>query len=201
MLNANSSRSQWSMIILTLAMFAAFTVSAQGQDVRTVTSGYTHLTGVPEDWSHYHLVFSNPGTEQEAIKSGHYDEWLKVVNDPRYVIQQMRRNAAAQGPSAGDVEARRAEFAARIQGNSAADPQLAYGGAQPRVVGLPARPVKTSKMKPDWSDPLTTSPVLPKTYPRSTALIPSARQAAPMTSWFSRPVRLELAPLYRPLLR
>src|ERR1017187_2800904 len=52
--------------------------------------------GVPEDWSHHHLVFSNPGTEEEAIANGTHDRWLNIVNDPRYILQQMKRSSGAK---------------------------------------------------------------------------------------------------------
>jgi hypothetical protein len=52
--------------------------------------------GIPEDWSHHHLVFSNPGTEEEAIENGTHDRWLRIVNDPRYSMQQLKRGARAR---------------------------------------------------------------------------------------------------------
>ena len=108
MLNANSSRSQWSMIVLTLAMVAAFSVpmlgqEARGQEAPAVRVGTVNITGIPEDWSTPPCVFANPGTEQEAIQSGHYQEWLKIVNDPRYVMQQLRKKLPVQGPAAVDA--------------------------------------------------------------------------------------------------
>src|SRR5208283_5522925 len=52
--------------------------------------------GVPEDWSHHHLVFSNPGTEEDAIANGTHDRWLNIVNDPRYIIQQLKRSSGVK---------------------------------------------------------------------------------------------------------
>ncbi len=52
--------------------------------------------GVPNDWTHQHLVFSNPGTFQDAMKNGTYNKWARTVNDPRYQLQQMKRNATLQ---------------------------------------------------------------------------------------------------------
>ena len=57
--------------------------------------------GVPDDWSHHHLVFSNPGTFADAMKNGTYDQWARTVSDPRYQMQQMRRNAALQQKTSG----------------------------------------------------------------------------------------------------
>lgn len=51
--------------------------------------------GIPEDWSRHHLVFSNPGTEEDAIARGTHESWLAIANDPRYVLQQMKRNATS----------------------------------------------------------------------------------------------------------
>jgi hypothetical protein len=52
--------------------------------------------GLPDDWTHHYLVFSNPGTEQQAIESGNFEQWLKVVNDPRFTLQQIKRSAGAK---------------------------------------------------------------------------------------------------------
>ena len=48
---------------------------------------------VPEDWTHHHLVFSHPGTLDDAEKNGTVDQWFKITSDARYQIQQMKRNA------------------------------------------------------------------------------------------------------------
>jgi len=53
--------------------------------------------GLPDDWTHHHLVFSNPGTEAEAIQGGWYDRWTSVVGDPRFTLQAEKRRAAAKG--------------------------------------------------------------------------------------------------------
>ncbi|MFZ0737802.1 MAG: hypothetical protein WBL70_09160 [Candidatus Acidiferrales bacterium] len=52
--------------------------------------------GVPDDWTHHHLVFSNPGSAEDAMKNGAYDRWLEIVRDPRYILQQAKREAAAK---------------------------------------------------------------------------------------------------------
>jgi hypothetical protein len=41
-------------------------------------------TGWVDDWTHHRLVFSNPGTEQDAINNRTYDHWYTVTHDPRY---------------------------------------------------------------------------------------------------------------------
>ena len=51
--------------------------------------------GVPWDWSHTHLVFSRPGTADEALRNDTYERWLTIANDPRYRIQVQKRSANA----------------------------------------------------------------------------------------------------------
>jgi hypothetical protein len=63
--------------------------------------------GIPYDWSHHHMVFSNPGTFQDAMKNGTYDQWVRIVSDPRFQQQQMRRAARqwqASGVAAGNPD-------------------------------------------------------------------------------------------------
>jgi hypothetical protein len=99
MSNAKPSWSKWSMFSLTVVALAALCVPAFAQ-APAVAVGDTQITGRINDWTMHHVVFPDPGTEQEAVQSGHYDEWLKIVNDPRYVMQQLKRNAPVQGPAA-----------------------------------------------------------------------------------------------------
>ena len=46
----------------------------------------------PDDWTHHRLIFSNPGTAEAAMQRGDYFHWLKVVNDPRFILQQTKRS-------------------------------------------------------------------------------------------------------------
>src|SRR5580704_2191965 len=52
--------------------------------------------GAVDDWTHHHLIFSNPGTAADAMQRGDYFHWVKVVNDPRFILQQAKRAAAAR---------------------------------------------------------------------------------------------------------
>jgi hypothetical protein len=51
---------------------------------------------VPEDWSHHHVVFSSPGTLEEAAKNGTFEKWSRIVSDPRYQMQQRKRQIMDQ---------------------------------------------------------------------------------------------------------
>ena len=48
-----------------------------------------------EDWSTGHVVFSNPGTLAEARRNGKEEHWRRIVSDPRYRMQWMKRYGAA----------------------------------------------------------------------------------------------------------
>jgi hypothetical protein len=51
--------------------------------------------GVVDDWTHHHLIFSDPGTLMNATMNGRREEWQRIMNDPRYRLQQIKRNAAS----------------------------------------------------------------------------------------------------------
>ena len=55
-----------------------------------------HQLGVVDDWSTHHLVFSNPGTIADAMRSGTVERWYKIVNDPRYQNELRRRSMSAR---------------------------------------------------------------------------------------------------------
>ncbi|MGA2170411.1 MAG: hypothetical protein ABSG62_19630 [Terracidiphilus sp.] len=158
MSNAKSSWFKWSMISVTFAMLAAFSVPMHGQSAPAVRVGNTQITGIPDDWTHHHVVFSNPGTEQEAISAGRHDQWQKVVNDPRYVIQQLRRNAQVQGPAAVDANYR-AKWISEASGvGDASLGSLENAGPTPGLLRRNPRPVWPimkipfgPTLKNDWS--------------------------------------------------
>src|SRR6478752_4741735 len=50
--------------------------------------------GIPQDWSHRHLVYSNPDTFEEAARAGTVDQWLRNYQDPRFVVQLLRKMEA-----------------------------------------------------------------------------------------------------------
>ncbi|MGB9487096.1 MAG: hypothetical protein WCD04_13420 [Terriglobia bacterium] len=95
-----------------------------------------HLVGVPDDWSHHHLVFSDIGTYEQAIAKGTYSKWINLYYDPRYIIQQMKRNRAAAGAP---------EMTAALE-------TLGFGkGRKPWPPPPPRRGPSLSPLKTDWS--------------------------------------------------
>ena len=151
MLNANSSCAKWSMVSVTLGLLAAFSVPMLGQEVQSASplrGGYV------EDWSHHHLVFSNPGTEAEALARGTYARWWKIVNDPRYAMQQAKRSSGAKTLDESSVHA--------IKPLAGADALEGLGRVEFGSIGPEQRrPGRIPLLSPyalhqDWDEPLIT---------------------------------------------
>jgi hypothetical protein len=91
MKGTRATGSRLAVVLVVLAM-GVVTVPMTGQEAQV-----NPAKGVPSDWTHRHVVFSHPGTADEAIRNGTYERWLKITSDPRYVIQQQKRSANASG--------------------------------------------------------------------------------------------------------
>jgi hypothetical protein len=78
-------------------LVAGLMVQAGAQDNPSETKG------LPNDWTHQHVIFSNPGTMQDAIQNGTYERWLRVQTDPRFKMQQLRRQTV-QLPESDQVQ-------------------------------------------------------------------------------------------------
>jgi hypothetical protein len=87
MKTATASRFRRWMKLLPLGATLVATTVMSGQQAQPL--------GVPDDWSHHRVVFSNPGSAAEAIQKGTYAQWAKIVSDPRWALQQRKRGAAA----------------------------------------------------------------------------------------------------------
>jgi hypothetical protein len=161
--------SKWLTISLAAAALVAFCAAMLAQEHPTLYAGDARITGLPDDWTHHRVVYSNPGTEEEAIESGRYTDWLKNVNDPRYVIHQLKRGLPVHGPLAGDV--------AWIEARAAANRHFAPSNAD----GLGFRPVRPppdprfripyTELKPitdlnqDWNEAMGTAAPYAGTFP------------------------------------
>ena len=106
MLSANTLSQRLTATAFVLAMIATFGQQVRAQEPAAVNVGNTKITGLPTDWSHRHVIYGNPGTEQDAIRNGTHEQWLRIVNDPRYVVQNLKKGLPVQGPAHQDVEMR-----------------------------------------------------------------------------------------------
>jgi hypothetical protein len=90
MKSTSASVSRLAVMLVILAMSLTSTVLMNGQEAEV-----KQAKGMPSDWTHQHVVFSNPGSADEAIRNGTYERWLKISTDPRYIMQQQKRSANA----------------------------------------------------------------------------------------------------------
>jgi hypothetical protein len=131
-----------------LGLLFALTVSAQDP-------------GEVHDWTHDHLVFSNPGTLEEAAQNGTYEQWIGIVNDPRFRLQQRRRSAVRPDAVAGLPEAAEApeattempETTERIS-NGPLRRGLSRAPSVPWRGGPAPLPRRTRSVHTDWSENL-----------------------------------------------
>jgi hypothetical protein len=56
------------------------------------------LVRIPEDWSHHHVVFSNPGKAEDAARKGKLEQWSRVTSDERYQMQLLRNALRVRRP-------------------------------------------------------------------------------------------------------
>jgi hypothetical protein len=87
-------------LCLSVAIFCGVLISSgtvRGKDAST------EPVGIPNEWTH--VVYSNPGTAEDAMAKGEYEKWLKVINSPRCKIQQLKQKMGT----------RMTEFAPEVQ--------------------------------------------------------------------------------------
>jgi|HubBroStandDraft_4_1064222.scaffolds.fasta_scaffold00558_5 hypothetical protein len=99
MMGTRASVSHLAVMLIGLATTPGLTVLMNSQETQSKQE-----QGVPSDWTHHHLIFSHPGTADDAILTGTYERWLNIVTDPRYILQQQKRNANASGAADGSSE-------------------------------------------------------------------------------------------------
>ena len=130
--------SQISIVTPMLVLVAAFSVPMLGQEAPAVNVGDAHIIGLPDDWSHHHVIFPDPGTREDAIQNGSYEQWSKVVREPRYIMQQLKKGLPVQGDASQDVNIRNAQRAL-------------LASSQLTALVSPAAKTKKPKLAKDWS--------------------------------------------------
>jgi hypothetical protein len=123
--------SRLALLALTLMTVMGLTVLTTGQEVPGQSAALI------DDWTHHHLVFSNPGTAADPVKNGRYEHWYNITHDPRYQLQQLKRSHPL--PSVAP-----ADFASRL---------AAAMATKPSPVPKPIRDPKPkgNPIKEDWS--------------------------------------------------
>ncbi|MGA2170412.1 MAG: hypothetical protein ABSG62_19635 [Terracidiphilus sp.] len=163
MLIAKPSRSTWFLASAALIILAAVSIPVFGQSAPSASplSG-----GYVEDWSHHHLVYSNPGTEREALDHGTYARWWKIVNDPRYAMQQAKRSSGAKTLDESTIGAIKPPASAGVGGRPNAL-RIGHLGPEPwRGRGGLNGLHSLSGLNIDWDEPLIADgQVQPNMYP------------------------------------
>lgn len=129
MMSANPFSSRFMTTAFVAAAIAAFGLSVRAQD------NGSHQTPYVDDWSHHHVIFSNPGTKEDAVKNGRLEHWQRVTNDPRYQLQQLKRSHSNRQV----VDDRDADHDGRGEHHKPGS-----GGGSTNVAGI----------EKDWSTPL-----------------------------------------------
>ncbi len=139
-------------IAAAVALVAAFALPMFGQELKDAASAQAPIKGYVDDWSTHHFVYSNPGAEDEAIQNGSYYQWLQIVREPRYIMQQMKRSSSAMANKENEAARESIELDREVR--------LTGRGPVAEKQKLPK-----INLKEDWSEPLSTGAVLPNTYP------------------------------------
>lgn len=112
---------------------------------------------VVDDWTHHHVIFSNPGTMEEALRNGTYEKWQRIVSDPRYRLHWLKRNAAWTEQTTTPTFS--------FPGVPEADPSV----PDPRV---PVFKVRRKPLHADWTVSLASGATAQDTYPAKYTFAP-----------------------------
>ncbi len=144
MSHVSLERCKWSVIGLILAAVLALSAPAHAQD--------TDQGGAVHDWSHQHVLFSTPSRELDAMKSGHYNEWLGIVSSPRYIMQQRKRNSPILRPTLVAPLPHPQHGNSRGEISGVEGSREPWGGsADPFFRRFPPRHGRSSDIGKDWS--------------------------------------------------
>ena len=83
-------------VCLSVCVFCIVMISSvlsQGQNASNQPAS-NPAGGLPDDWTHHRLVFSNPGSASEALAQGRTEEWSRITGSARYRMQQLKRDQA-----------------------------------------------------------------------------------------------------------
>jgi hypothetical protein len=165
-MSKKSLLSRLSQILISLGILFSFSALTSGQ--RPPISS----NGGPDDWTHHRLLFSDPGTADQAMRNGTYSRWSRIVNDPRYILQHEKRDVAAGGAlkldklfplgNAGQVREKhgtphggsRLELDKLPRGiiRTPANPHSNFDGTEGNRADSHHRKNETSPLHEDWSE-------------------------------------------------
>ncbi len=155
---------KWLMVAAALAMVAVVSIPVRGQ---SAPSAAPLGGGTIDDWSHHRLIYSSPGTEQDAIKNGTYSHWWKIVNQSRFAMQQTKRSLGTKTLDETSVGKNLRGESLREEPGAPEFGRLGFQPIEPRRVdpSIPERLRPVGDVKTDWNEALAVGQVQPNTYP------------------------------------
>jgi hypothetical protein len=99
--------------------------------------------GIVDDWTHHHVIFSDPGTRDEAIRNGQFQEWQRIVSHPRYRMQLLRQSLSLAGQTPTRFGLPRASEALSLDSNP-----------RNEIANLRRQRSQESSLHADWGVPL-----------------------------------------------
>lgn len=71
--------------------------------------------GLPQDWSHKHLLYTNPDTHDEAARKGTlaFEKWKQKNKDPRFAAQAARKARFVQASEHSPISGQQLQWANR----------------------------------------------------------------------------------------
>ncbi len=124
-------------------------------------------TGFPEDWTHHHVVFSDPGTIENALIGGSYYNWRNVVTDPRFNIQRKKRSSAVKKLAEPDEFAGDGDHGRKDGWSGLDEVDHELKGDGPGLDGDddPGGKIGGPGLDKDWTSGILTGTVQPNTFP------------------------------------
>jgi len=128
--------------VLGLTSFTWAQQAGGGSGVQSPAAGSSGLENTPivSDWSEHYLVFPNLGTAQAALQNGTYDRWLRITEDPRYVMEQRMRTGSGASHAVAAANA-------ALSANPVATPQSQQTAVPTAVPDYPAGHLPRGLMK------------------------------------------------------
>jgi hypothetical protein len=108
--------------------------------------------GFPEDWTHHHVVFSDPGSLHDASGRASFDAWYKVVTDPRFTYQQHKRGEHRRPDSDQDRDKDRGDNGLETPPPLDRDWSASLGGAGVAPGMFPAKWTFSTTAAPSCTD-------------------------------------------------
>jgi hypothetical protein len=91
-------RSKLALAVIVTLSASLFVHAQKSLSGAPEVSAQKPLVRIPEDWSHHHVVFSNPGKAEDAARKGKLGQWSRVTSDERYQMQLLRNTLRVRRP-------------------------------------------------------------------------------------------------------